>query len=59
LEPNEFRCKIDPCDDSHSTFESVGGGSKFIFPLEEDEEDERDYCKHYPVKVNNLKSNSY
>jgi len=52
LEPEAFRCKIDGCDlGPNSPFDAAGGGRDQIFPYDEDDDDDRDYCKHFPVRV--------
>jgi len=51
LEPDAFRCKIPECEAYQYSFNSVGGGSESIFPFEEDDDEDRDYCKHYPIKM--------
>jgi len=50
LEPNAFRCKIPECDFARSDYSSVAGGSERIFPPDEDDDDEKDYCKYYPIR---------
>jgi len=39
------------CDDLDSSFNNAAGGSDLIFPLKESNDDARDYCKYYPLRV--------